>query len=94
MNWMMSLLTELFFYDEDLYKHDAPTALAETQRLKAQGAAVFNRRPDGRDELRLVPKVNGTSPAFALWTVCPTGRKPRLRLGMQRTSPPSALPLS
>jgi hypothetical protein len=45
MNWRMSLLTELFFYDEDLYKHDAPTALAETQRLKTQGAAVFPGSP-------------------------------------------------
>jgi hypothetical protein len=37
MNWRMSLLTELFLYDEDLYKHDAPTGARRNATLKAQG---------------------------------------------------------
>ena len=70
MNWKMALLTELFSIAIE------PLVGTRASRLKERRFSLArrsfseggNRRPDGRDELRqlrLVPKFNGTSPAFA-----------------------------
>jgi len=87
MNWKMALLTELFSIAIE------PLVGTRASRLKERRFSLArrsfseggNRRPDGRDELRLVPKFNGTSPAFAK----PTARQAEVTQNVPPGAPPA-----